>query len=529
MFSVLLVDDEQLDREGLYHQIPWASLQVDEIRLVRSGREALKLLRQKPADILLTDISMPGMSGLELAEKAVRFCPDLRVIFISGYDDFAYAQKAVTLNASGYLLKPVETEEFSEVFWQTAQAILEERERQSSFQIIKDQAAYGEFLKCSKTLADFLILGRSTPEIVEKIAADLGAGPYGLVLIEIERYDEWINDTASEEAEKTLAVFRKQFDHPIEGFSLMFAQIKPSRYALLYNSEEGVSLQTEALRALIENIKSDCKLTITLSVSNLVRETSQIPTAYRECRRLLLQSVFVGSGTVIEQDVGALREGLPVDYILSQMNEEILKSVRSMEGHHLLSFVEAVFDDMQARQIFPLTIVRNISIQIISRLQFALVEEKLGAAFLDDPLLWEQIINVSSFEGLRQVVMDYFSQVSQQLSKQKEQHYWEIAERIIDYIQKHYGEEITLKTIAAQFYYSPNHLGVLFKEVTGKTFHEYLTQYRMQVAAKLLKEGVLYIYEVASQVSYKSTIAFSNQFRREFGVRPAEYSARYRR
>lgn len=200
-----------------------------------------------------------------------------------------------------------------------------------------------------------------------------------------------------------------------------------------------------------------------------------------------------------------------------------------MEAHHLSAFIKAVFDDLEARDTFPITIVRNISIQIISRLQFALAEENLGAAFLEDPLLWEQVIGAPSFCVLREVVLNYFAQVAQELSQKKEQHYWKIAEQIVNYIEDHYSEEITLKTIASKFYYSPNHLGVLFKEVTGKTFHDYLTQVRMRVAAQLLKEGSMYVYEVANRVSYKNTIAFSNQFRREFGVKPAEYSARYRR
>lgn len=530
MLSVLLADDERLDREGLYRQIPWSSLQVDEVRLARNGREVLELLHQKPADILLTDIIMPGMSGLELVQEAVRVCPDMKVIFISGYDDFSYAQKAVELGVAGYVLKPVETQAFCKTFQRAAQEIAEEKQQREDLLAAEDKARYGEFLEFSKSVGDFLTQGRAGVELYARLHTQIGnEGPYGLVLAEIEQYNEWISDMASEEAACVLEKLRREFQRPIEGFHLLTVRTKPERYAMLYGSPDGNVLPVEELKTLIEAVKEKCSLTLTLSVSNPVAEIEQLPAAYKQCRSLLLQKVFVGPGTVIEQRVGVLQEGLPVDYLLSQMNSEILQKVRNMEAHHLVAFVEAVFDDMQARDIFPLTIVRNISIQIISRLQFALLEENLGAAFLEDPLLWEQIISAPTFGALRKIVLDYFRQIAQELSQQKQQHYWNIAEQIVRYIEQHYGEDITLKTIAPQFYYSPNHLGVLFKEVTGKTFHEYLTQYRMQVAAKLLKEGSMYVYEVANQVSYKNTIAFSNQFRREYGVKPAEYSARYRR
>lgn len=187
-----------------------------------------------------------------------------------------------------------------------------------------DKARYAEFLEFSKSVGDFLIQGRASPELLGRIRSLTGGGnPCGLILFEIEKYDEWINDMPSEEAENLLAVFPRELDKPIKDVCFFSVQMKPSRYALLYGSRDNRLFPIEALRAFGEAVKTSCGLMVTMAVSDRMPEVERLPEAYREGRSLLLQRVFVGPGSIIEQSAGALREGLPIDYILSQMNVEI--------------------------------------------------------------------------------------------------------------------------------------------------------------------------------------------------------------
>lgn len=531
MFTVLLADDELLDREGLYHQIPWESLNVHQVYMAKNAREALLLMQENTVDILLTDISMPGMSGLELAKEVTELYPLIKIIFISGYDDFSYAQKAVSLNAYGYVLKPVETEEFIRVFNKAVQDIQQEKTKQIVLSKIENKAKRGEFLEFSKNIYEFVVYAHFKSYTVNLIESKLGAemNNYGIVLIEIDDYYQWISDIMPEEAFAAIEIFIRESEKPIPGFSFFIAEMKPSRYALIYSSPKGMTIPKESLEALSDSVKKLCGFSTTISVSGTVPQLTMLPQVYKICRNLLLQKVFVGAGQVIKQNVGDISKGLSIGSLIEQLNKEILQCVKNVDSNHLLAFIEAVFDDIEKSAIFPLIIVKNLSIHIISRTQIALIEENLGVDFLQETILWERIIHSPSLNTLRDVVTDYFEQVALELSGRKEQHYWSTASKITEYIEEHYGEDITLKSIAPLFYYSPNHLGVLFKEVTGKTFREYLTQYRMEVAAELLKSSSMYVYEVANHVSYKNAISFSNQFKKEYGLRPAEYSARYRR
>jgi len=114
-YKVMLVDDELVDLEWLKRRVPWAALNLEVIATANSGFSALRILKEQQVDILISDIKMPIMSGLELAQKAKEIRPNLKITFISGHEDFAYARQAIVLNAFGYVLKPVKDQELMEL------------------------------------------------------------------------------------------------------------------------------------------------------------------------------------------------------------------------------------------------------------------------------------------------------------------------------------------------------------------------------------------------------------------------------
>jgi two-component system response regulator YesN len=127
MYNVLLVDDEALGLEGLLKLVPWEELGLQVIGAVHSGLEALKIMEKQHADLLVSDIKMPIMNGLALLDEALKLSPNLKSVFISGYQDFEYAQKAIRLKASGYILKPVDDTELIGVLQNVVRQMDEER------------------------------------------------------------------------------------------------------------------------------------------------------------------------------------------------------------------------------------------------------------------------------------------------------------------------------------------------------------------------------------------------------------------
>lgn len=140
MYQVLIADDEILDLEGMCQFIPWAELGLEVTGAVNNGFEALEVFEQKTVDILVTDVHMPGMSGMELARKALQLCPDLKLIFVSGYQDFAYVKEALSLQAYSYVLKPMDDLELIAVLQKITNE-LNEKQRREEIDIVFSQAA----------------------------------------------------------------------------------------------------------------------------------------------------------------------------------------------------------------------------------------------------------------------------------------------------------------------------------------------------------------------------------------------------
>jgi two-component system response regulator YesN len=366
MLSLVLVDDEKLDREGLYNQIEWNKFGICEVYAAKSGREALEIMNEHKIDILLTDISMPGMSGLELINHAKELQPSIKCALISGYNDFSYAQKAIKLEVYEYILKPVLTSDLEEMLARIVKDINMEVDDKQKRLLVENKADYAEFINQSQDL-------------------------------------------------------------------------------------------------------------------------------------------------------------------LERVNQEIAQSMEAANINHLNEYIQSVFDTMDIDRSSTQTTLRNLCIYVITRIQHTLIEKNIQTNYLEESQIWEKVAGSNTSSSLKVMLADYFMEISQQLSDYREKNQRTVASEVINYIRNHYSEDITLKTIALKMHYSPNHLGLLFKEATGKTFYEYLTKYRMEIAAQLLMNPANYIYEVAEKVSYKNTIAFSNQFKKEYGVMPSEYSARYRR
>ena len=129
MYKILIVDDEEMIRNGIKAVIPWNEIEIDNVELASSGKEALTLIRRKPPDILLTDISMTEMSGLDMVEEANTLCSNMKVIVLTGYDSFEYAKQALKLRVDDFLLKPIAEDTLKECIWKQVQELKESAQK----------------------------------------------------------------------------------------------------------------------------------------------------------------------------------------------------------------------------------------------------------------------------------------------------------------------------------------------------------------------------------------------------------------
>jgi two-component system response regulator YesN len=413
LYKVLLADDEKLDLEGMKAFVPWNDLRMEVVDGVSNGFAACKVLEEVKIDILVTDVNMPNMSGLELAKRALEKWKDIKIIFVSGYQDFNYAKQALSLNACDYLLKPMDDQELIDSLIKVSKIIDEERTHQELFwqmvPLVKNEFLL-QLFEGSYNATGLNVINN------EYHMKDF-VWPGRISILELDDIPWKLN--VSEEKEQAVAM--NSLLQQVASICNMhdikqICKISNRRLALMMEETTVLSV----LEQLIRQIKNELSFTMTIGVGGVFQGITEIQHSYKQATEALNYKMFQGKGKVIEY-----------------------RKVRTIER--------------------------------------------------DDANNKNQNKN------------------------------WKLIQEIIDYVQERMKNNITLRDVAEQFSFSPNYLGLLFKEVTGKNFSEYLIMMRLEKACDLLKNTNLKIYEVADVVGHRYLPYFSRQFKETYGVTPLEY------
>lgn len=535
MLGLLLVEDESLDREGMKTFLSGLDLGISRIKAARSGFEALEIVKDFTPDILVTDIKMPGISGLELAERLKALFPPLKILFISGHSDFAFARNAIKLEAYDYLLKPIEDEELEEALKKIVDKINQERLiHAKNREILKQVDEIKPIIK-EKILSDILYGTLDNDNPLEKAAnygLDIVKGKYSLLLAEIDNYKSLAADGTGR-LEKTVADAADMAFPQAEEYSRQFVRIDSSKFAFILSfarlSEEAAI--NRAVRAfaerLISGFRDEKGLSITVSMASPVNRLGDICKAYSLCYEILSQKMFLGKGKVLSQ-LKKQGEQPPGEADLFNVNRELMSGLSSRDTHKINHYIDYIFDALANSRITSSVHIQSYCINTISHLQLALLEmnESIENIFGPGTVLWDRLSYFETIPEIKNSMKNIFRTVVEYLDQKSNNRSRKIIGQVLKYVEENYSKEITLKEIASELFYSPNHLGCIFKEETGQTFSEYLNEHRMKRAGQLLKDPTVKTYEVAHLVGYNNANPFIKQFKQYYGLTPREFRDR---
>ncbi|WP_239616229.1 response regulator [Cohnella mopanensis] len=519
MYKAVLVDDENYDLEGLRQLIPWNELGIEVVCSENRSLAALSYIDQHPIDILVTDIKMPVLTGLELSRKALDRNPNLKTIFISGYQDFEYAKEALNLKADGYLLKPVDDDEIVELLRKVVTEIEATRKKDD------EQSRFTEsFAFVKNDFLQHLLEGRinqdALPAFLARYPLDVPVGQAIAVVIELDDV-LWKNKQAPDAGQSELQIAARTITEYIDNHRLgSWFAISPSQFAFVYSKEP--SQIEETLEELHAFVSDRTGFTLTSSYGEPVEFPEGIARSYVQAKELIGNKMFIGKNRVIPPRLARLRivkDAKDLNAIL----DEMFIGVANYELVKICDCMDDLFDNVRSFE-HPVK-VYSFSIHIASKLEAYLntvnetYESLLGWGFehLDVIRQFETVEDIKSW--LRKTLFE----ISERLFVKKQSKSRRLIEPIERFIQDHLAEEITLREIANKFSYSANHMGFLFKEQTGESFNEYLVRNRMEKARILLQVPTLKIYEVADHVGYKSLAYFSRLFKEHYGITPGDY------
>lgn len=537
MLKVFLVEDEIIIRNGVKNNIPWEQEGFTFVGEAGDGELAWPLIKQTKPDILITDIRMPFMDGLELSGLVRKELPDTKIIILSGYSEFDYAKQAINLGVANYLLKPISGEKLLEAVKQVADIIREERAQ--TLLVEQYRLENGENVKVEKIrLFEQIVAGTATTrEILDRgelLELDLAAPFYTVLLLKLVDSGESMDSSAQvmEASEKVDEAIMKNpeffaVERGLEGL------------AILMKSEEERQAGTKLM--------------------NLEKEIQEILTQYPEV------SYFGGAGETVQRmrDIRRSYIGASKAFASRFFTEKnrflTVEQIRELKPAGMkdmsLKFVDAskinrkLVEDFlksgleEETKNFVEEYFKNIGHENYESLMFChylIVDMNLCASHflesigIDSALLPAQCRDVGEFadslqceEGMISYVTKLFTETIRLRDKSSRNKYMELitaAQKII--LENFQNNEFSMNQAAAMVNLSPGYFSTLFRQETGVSFVEHLTGIRLEKAKALLMCTNMRSSEIAYEVGYKDAHYFSYIFKKVCGCTPKEYRAR---
>jgi two-component system response regulator YesN len=533
LYKILLVDDEEEIRKGIIKKIKWEELGFCVVGEAENGMEALDIIDKTLPDIVFTDIKMPFMDGIKLAENIKYRFPTIKVIILSGFDDFEYAQEAIKLGVMRYILKPINSIEMNEILKELKELLDEEILSISNIEKLKVNYQKSlPFLK-ERFLNHWIAEYVTDEMIAENISSfDLDLLSQNLVVAVI-RPDELIKETADSNLAKNKALLKIAIfnicEEIIELKKLGIAFMKINEVVLIIPIEDGESPKTNEMIFLgLDQIRATVQkylnTTVTIGVGTGCTAKSMLYKSYSDAVAALDYTVIVGNNKIIyiediepahsfevsftESDERTLLAAIKVGNA-DQIEESISTLVSKIEGVTL------------ALKDYQLYIVDIISSILKLKRTMAL---DLSTLFSKEDNFLAIINHFKTKEEIKEWLYTICIALSKEISLKRNTNKNELIERAKEYIEQNYfDEELSAEKLCNYLHISTNYFSALFKKETKFTFTSYLTLIRIDKAKELLRTTELKTFDIGNKVGYSEGHYFSYVFKKITGISPTEY------
>lgn len=511
MFKILIVDDEKMHRNGLM-KLLYTIYPEDMLLEADSGEQALEIMKLLECDVVITDIRMPGMDGLELLRSIRKNFEETAVIILSGYGEFDYAREALKYGASDYLLKPVEPSEVKKCLDQVRNEITEQRTRDQTRESMKTQLRETEIIYVEHLMQQFIRNEDFDKKERIKEIFPLEHSGY-LFLCDVDMNSDRVLDVP----EFRLAM--KKYIQSASSYS--FAVNHKNLYAVLVMSEvKGDRTFFEGLQRILQKNLPGFRFSFYVSSSheNLYEEGKK---AYDEAE-LLWKYRFYEPGDYCDYDL--LKNRLGGELI--RFSEPVGMIAEHVKQNDIITAFQYIKDYVREASAVhypdPARLCRAVMLllfQIVKALDAMMSDEMKQKT--DEALT--NIYQSDTVSILLRSVYSFLLEIGKNINFQKEIKGVDVLEHCRDYLDKHYMEEITLDLIAEKYYFNASYFSTIFKNYFGKSFSNYLIEIRMKKAKELLVCSDEKIKEITNKVGYNDANYFIRAFKKFYGYTPEEY------
>ena len=544
MVKVYLVEDEIIIRQSIKNSIDWEKEGYEFVGDASDGELALPVILKEKPDILITDIRMPFMDGLELSRMVKAELPDIKIVILSGYDDFEYAKQAIKIGVAEYLLKPVSSAVLLEHLSEIAEKVRDEREDLALKKVYYQEMQENEELIKMKFLGELISGKLSLADAMEKgkrFHMNLSGPFYRIILFKFIQEDH-VQAEQSEDLARAYAAVGNYVDGLKDAFR--FQRGVEGWAFLLTSVEEDMEAQTERfIEGLKEVIAPFEALTWFGGIGSEAARLRELRYSFREADKAFAGRFVQEPNQIIsveqlnyeqldnEFDANIFGEINQFDQIITRfLSSGSLEEVESFVGALFTEISEDHFRSLMIRQYIIMNIYATV-LTFCKKLRKDAGVDGEAAGQMESLRENEEILKraVSTAESVDDIkayigtLLDHAIELRNTVSGRRYSDIIQTAKKRIE--QDYMSEDISLNSVAAEVCMSPSYFSSVFSKEMGKTFIEYLTEVRMEKAKQYLACSSMKTSEISYEVGYKDPHYFSYIFKKTQGCTPKEYRA----
>ncbi|WP_213514181.1 response regulator [Paenibacillus montaniterrae] len=533
MIKAIIIDDDMTTIDGLSNAVPWQRYNIELCATASNGQEGLALIEQHHPQLILTDIYMPVMDGIEMLKRVRAAGNDAEVIILSGYEDFKYAQSAVKLRVADYLSKPATIMEIEEVLRAVTERIAASRQGAQEGEELRELLELHRPVTRKLLQQGLLEANFTRTPFFEKACKQLQLSfdnqAFTIVLLEYgiprSRHDVKRSD---------LYIYTYALSNLIEELSqdsreVLLANIEQHTIALIVRMPKHLREETIKQRVkyvagqYTEKIKMYLKLEVWAAIGKTVYSVHELAAAFSAALDLLSKREYVHQQWLMEDQAEASQHAQELPR-LTESYQQLIRHLLDGQQEMVEHGIGSISASLQQYEGLTVHMLKNAIVELIGMLTVALYDE--GILFEDLQLRQQWHKEIDRIHHLNDYI-DYMSelmlQACQVLANRGSHKHQRTVDFMKRYVQEHYSEDFTLDDIADKVFLTRNYLSQLFKQVTGENYNSYITRIRMEKAKEMMLSGKYKLYEISQMVGYKNNAYFSQQFKKYTGKSPSEF------
>lgn len=533
MLKTVIIDDEDLIREGLRTTIPWDDLGFELVGEASDGEQAIDVLQSTMPDVIITDIRMPFMNGLELVEFITPLLPDAFIIIISGHDEFHYAQKALQLGVYDFILKPFDLDYFVKILNKIKYEHTLRRKRKTRVLPAEDLSHLQHNFISS-------LLTESLPEeqLLAKLEGyhmeDLKGAFFAAVLVQIDNFHLSIADFTFDQINDINKDFYKTIKEVVPTNAkhfLLEGNAGDATILLSGSSKDEVEMKIgKTIHQLRTQFDRDGSHSITLAYSQAKPGLHSLEALYRQCHKAANQRFMIGYNQNISYDdidYNESSKGGRMTY--PQIGFDRSHYVTLIKGHDkeaITAYIETIFSTLiksgQNSSLFTTMFASSVYVELLNLLNK--YNLSIGDLY-DDPLLIYRNLTISqNLHDTKNILIELSLRVADYIKHQSSSNGNSRIHEAKTYMEAHFNSpDITLQRVAEEVNMGVCYFSSVFKKETGDSFINYLTAIRIEKAKELFETTDLKTYEISYKVGYNTPTYFSTLFKKITGVSPSEF------